>query len=244
MNAVPEHRSCLAIVPAFNEVASVGAVVEELLALGDVDVLVVDDGSGDGTAAAAVRAGARVISLPFNLGIGRAVQAGYMVARASGYTTAVQVDGDGQHPTPAVRAVLERLAAGESDIVIGSRFIQRGGFASTRARRAGIRVLARLVSTLARVRVSDPTSGLRATNARGIRLFSDVYPQDYPEVEAVIVAARAGLLIEETSVEMRERQGGRSSIGPLGSIYYMIKVSLAVLMEALRRPYDVKAGEP
>jgi hypothetical protein len=92
--------------------------------------------------------------------------------------------------------------------------------------------------------VTDPTSGLRATNARGIRLFSDVYPQDYPEVEAVLVAARAGLRIEETSVEMRERQGGRSSIGPLGSIYYMIKVSLAVLMEALRRPYDVKAGEP
>jgi glycosyltransferase involved in cell wall biosynthesis len=226
---------CLAIVPALNEEEVVGRVVSELRSLAGVDVIVINDGSIDRTAAVASQAGARVVSLPFNLGIGAAVQTGYLAALEGGYDLAVQVDGDGQHPAAAVPRLTAALTDRGADLVIGSRFLQQTDYRASRGRRVGISLFARLVSRLLRVDITDTTSGFRAAGPRAICLFAEAYPHDYPEVEAVVVAARAGLRVVEIPVDMRQRQAGRSSITPLRSAYYMIKVLLAVLMEMSRK---------
>ena len=225
--------------PAFNERTAIASVIADLRSLGWVDIVVIDDGSGDGTAAEAVRAGARVITLPFNLGIGTAVQTGYLVAQDARYDVAIQVDGDGQHPPSEIATLVAALQDGETDLVIGSRFLTPGAFRSTRGRRVGISVLARLVSVAVRHRVTDTTSGFRAAGPRAISLFAAAYPHDYPEVESVVVAHRAGLHIREVPVQMQERQSGRSSITPIRSGYYMIKVIMAVAMVMLRRPVQL-----
>jgi glycosyltransferase involved in cell wall biosynthesis len=222
-------------VPAFNERAAIASVVADLRALSWVDIVVIDDGSGDGTAAEAVRAGARVITLPFNLGIGTAVQTGYLIAQDAGYEVAIQVDGDGQHPPSEIPALVAALRDGEADLVIGSRFLVPGAFRSTRGRRLGIVVLARLVSLAVRHPLTDTTSGFRAAGPRAISLFAAAYPHDYPEVESVVVAHRAGLRIREIPIQMHERRAGRSSITPIRSGYYMIKVIMAIGMVLLRR---------
>ena len=227
---------CLAIVPAFNERDAIGAVVADLQSSAHVDVLVVDDGSGDGTAAAAVSAGARVVTLPFNLGIGAAVQTGYVAAQNGGYDVAIQVDGDGQHPAGEIPALIEALVASGADVVIGSRFLGSGAFRSTRARRAGIGLFARVVSAAVGVPLTDTTSGFRAAGPRAIALYAAAYPHDYPEVEALVIGHRAGLRIIEAPVAMRERQGGQTSITPIRSAYYMVKVLLAIAMQLMRRP--------
>jgi glycosyltransferase involved in cell wall biosynthesis len=227
---------CLAIVPAFNERAAIASVIEELRALPWVDVVVIDDGSGDGTAAEAVRAGARVITLPFNLGIGTAVQTGYLIAQDAQYDVAIQVDGDGQHPPSEIATLVAALLESDADLVIGSRFLIPGTFRSTRGRRLGIGLLARIVSLAIRSPLTDTTSGFRAAGPRAISLFAAAYPHDYPEVESVVVAHRAGLRIREIPIQMHERRSGRSSITPIRSGYYMIKVVMAVGMVLLRRP--------
>jgi hypothetical protein len=234
MAAMPAQR-VLAIVPALNEGASVGGVVSELRGVG-IDVLVVDDGSTDDTATAARRAGARVVSLPFNLGIGGAVQTGYLAAVEGGYDAAVQVDGDGQHPASELAKLLPHLESGGVDLVIGSRFLSSTDYRPSAARRMGIGLFAWVVSRIVRVPMTDTTSGFRAAGPRAIRLFARSYPHDYPEVEAVLLASRAGLTVREVSVQMRERQGGISSITPLRAGYYMVKVLLGVTMQSLRRP--------
>lgn len=222
--------------PAFNERAAIASVIADLRALRWVDIVVIDDGSGDGTAAEAVRAGARVVTLPFNLGIGTAVQTGYLIAQDSGYDIAIQVDGDGQHPPSEIPTLVAALQDGNADLVIGSRFLAPGTFRSTRGRRLGIAVLARIVSLAVRQPLSDTTSGFRAAGPRAISLFAAAYPHDYPEVESVVVAHRAGLRIREIPIQMHERRAGRSSITPIRSAYYMIKVIMAVGMVLLRRP--------
>ena len=227
---------CLAIVPAFNERASIAGVIADLRASANIDVLVVDDGSGDGTAAAAVAAGARVVTLPFNLGIGAAVQTGYVLAQDGDYDIAIQVDGDGQHPATEIAVLIEALATSGADVVIGSRFLGTGEFRSTRARRAGIGVFAKVVSAAVGVPLTDTTSGFRAVGRRGIALYAAAYPHDYPEVEALVIGHRAGLRFAEAPVAMRERQGGTTSITPIRSAYYMVKVLLAIAMQLLRRP--------
>jgi glycosyltransferase involved in cell wall biosynthesis len=232
----------IAIVPAFQERESIARVVEDIRRLSSADVVVIDDGSGDGTAAAAVRAGARVITLPFNLGIGSAVQTGYMVALEGGYDIAIQVDGDGQHPAEEIDRLISALGESGADIVVGSRFLSAGAYKAPLGRRLGIAVFARIVSLITGVRMTDTTSGFRASGTRAISLFAAAYPHDYPEVEAVIIAHRAGLRLVEIPVQMRERQGGRSSITPLKSGYYMLKVILAITMVLLRRP--VKLDQP
>jgi glycosyltransferase involved in cell wall biosynthesis len=226
---------CVAIVPAFNEAASIAAVVHDLRTL-EIDVIAIDDGSTDATAEIARAAGARVVRLPFNLGIGGAVQTGYLAARDGGYDVAIQVDGDGQHPPGQIPALLAALTGSGLDLVIGSRFLSDDGYRSSAARRAGIGMFARIVSAIVRERVTDPTSGFRAAGRRAIGLFAEAYPHDYPEVEAIVIASRAGLRLGEAHVEMRERQGGRSSITPLRSAYYMVKVLLATLMQVMRQP--------
>jgi glycosyltransferase involved in cell wall biosynthesis len=228
----------LAVVPAYNEEASVARVVEDVNAHApDFDVLVVDDGSTDGTAAAARQAGAIVISHPFNLGIGGAVQSGYRYALAHGYGVAVQVDGDHQHDARHIPEMLVHLERDpELDLVTGSRFLEhcQDAYRSSGPRRLGIRLFAALLTRLTGRRVTDPTSGFRITGRRGIELFARHYPADYPEVEAVLIADAHDLGCAEIPVTMRPRAEGLSSITMSRSALYMAKVLLAVLMGALR----------
>jgi len=226
----------LAIVPAFNEEANVGRVIDELRAFDPgMEVVVVDDGSLDGTVSVAARHGAHVVRLPFNLGIGGAVQTGYQYAFEQDFDLAVQVDGDGQHDPAELPRILEPLLAGEADMVVGSRFSGEGAFRSTAVRRVGIHLFARIVSAVVGQRVTDTTSGFRAVNRRGIALFAADYPHDYPEVEATVMCHRHRLRLREVPVTMRERGGGRSSITGPRSVYYMTKVLLAIFVGLFRR---------
>jgi glycosyltransferase involved in cell wall biosynthesis len=227
----------VAIVPAYREEAAVGGVVAEIKGYDpSIDVVVVDDGSPDGTAAAASRAGAAVVRLPFNLGIGAAVQTGFRYALERGYDTAVRLDGDGQHDPAELTKLLDVLAQGSADVVTGSRFIAgESGYRPPLARRLGITWFARLVSMLTRQRVTDTTSGFQALNRSGIALFARDYPSDYPEVEATLLVLRTKLRLVEVPVTMREREHGSSSITFLRSIYYVFKVTLALLVAMARR---------
>ena len=226
----------LAIVPAFNEEESVGRVIDEIRALDPgFDVVVVDDGSADRTAGVAGGRGAYVIRLPFNLGIGGAVQTGYRFAFERGYDIAVQVDGDGQHDPAQLPLILGPVLGDDADLVVGSRFAGEGAYRSTVARRIGIRIFAGVVPAVVRQRVTDTTSGFRAVNRKGIALFAADYPHDYPEVEATVMCVKHRLRLQEVPVAMRERSGGRSSITALRSIYYMTKVLLAIFVGMFRR---------
>jgi glycosyltransferase involved in cell wall biosynthesis len=226
----------LAILPALNEEANVGRVIEEIRAYDpDFEIVVVDDGSKDRTSEVAAEHGAIVLRLPFNLGIGGAVQTGYQYALENGFQLAVQIDGDGQHDPSQLDRLLAPLLAGEADVVVGSRFAEGGKYAAGRSRRLGIRLFAALVSALCRQHVTDTTSGFRAVNRKGIVLFAADYPHDYPEVEAIVMAVRQRLRLREVAVSMRLRDSGRSSITPLRSAYYVIKVTLAVLIGLGRR---------
>src|SRR5205807_1248320 len=193
------------------------------------------DGSRDRTAAAAATKGANVLKLPFNLGIGGAVQTGFRFAFENGFQLAVRIDGDGQHDPSELPALLQPLLAGEADIVVGSRFARGGGYRSSRPRRLGIGILAWAVSALVRQRVTDPTSGFQALNRHAIALFAADYPHDYPEVEATVMVFKHRLRLQEVPVQMRERAAGRSSIGAAASIYYMVKVLLAIVVAMFRR---------
>jgi glycosyltransferase involved in cell wall biosynthesis len=228
----------VAIVPALNEEHAIARVIDELRAFDPgFDVVVVDDGSGDGTARVARAKGARVLRLPFNLGIGVAVQTGFRYAFEHDYDLAVRVDGDGQHDPAQLGAVLEPILLDEADIAVGSRFAAttEAGYRSSRSRRVGIRLLAWVVSRIVGRRVTDTTSGFQALNRRGIALFARDYPHDYPEVEATVMVFRHRLRMVEVPVQMRERAGGRSSITTLRSVYYMVKVLLAIFVGLFRR---------
>jgi glycosyltransferase involved in cell wall biosynthesis len=227
----------IAIVPALNEEHALPKVIDELRAFDPgLDIVVVDDGSVDRTAEVAAAKGARVLRLPFNLGIGGAVQTGFRYAFENGYDIAVRVDGDGQHDPSQLGLVLAPVLSGEADIAVGSRFAGAGdGYRSTRSRRLGIRLLARVVSRIVGQRVTDTTSGFQALNRHGIALFARDYPHDYPEVEATVMVFRHRLRLVEVPVTMRERGGGRSSITALRSIYYMVKVLLAIFVGMFRR---------
>jgi len=227
----------VAIVPALNEEATVPRVIDELRAFDPgLDIVVIDDGSRDGTVDAAEAKGARVLRLPFNLGIGGAVQTGFRFAFENDYDIAVRVDGDGQHDPSQLGLVLAPVLAGEADIAVGSRFAaSAGGYRSSRSRRVGIRVLAWTVSRIVGQRVTDTTSGFQALNRRAIALFAADYPHDYPEVEATVMVFRHRLRLTEVPVTMRERGGGRSSITALRSVYYMVKVLLAIFVGLFRR---------
>ena len=234
----------VALVPAFNEEANVGRVIDEIRASDpSLDVVVVDDGSYDRTAEVAHAHGATVVRLPFNLGIGGAVQTGFRFAFEHGYDLAVRIDGDGQHDPSQLDRILAPVVADEADIAVGSRFAgDRDGYRSSRSRRVGIRLLAWVVSRIVGRRVTDTTSGFQALNRRAIELFAHDYPHDYPEVEATIMVSRHRLRSVEVPVSMRERVGGRSSITALRSVYYMVKVLLAIFVGLFRRNVVPKEG--
>ncbi len=227
----------LVILPALNEGRSIAQTVRGIReGLPAADMLVVNDGSSDDTTAEARKAGALVLELPYNLGIGAAVQAGFQFARANDYDIVLRNDGDGQHAPQNNAVLLARLASEEADVVIGSRFIDvQGDYGTPLLRRLGSAILARLLSAIIGQRVTDPTSGCAAFNRDAIKLFAGAYPHDYPEPEAIVMLHRSGLRQVEAPVKMIPRQHGDSSITPLRSVYYMIKVILAILINLLRR---------
>jgi len=242
-------RKKVAIVPAFNEAKAIAATIAQIRRCApDFDVLVIDDGSSDATAERARAAGATVIRLPFNLGIGGAMQSGYVFALEQGYEVAVQVDADGQHDPRHIYELLAQLHADpELNMVTGSRFLERDGdgYRSSAARRVGIRLFARVVSLITGQRVTDPTSGFRMTDRRGIELFARDYPQDYPEIEAILLLHAHRLRSREIPVTMRPRVAGQSSISSSRSVYYMVKVLLAVFVGLFRaRPRFEETPDP
>jgi glycosyltransferase involved in cell wall biosynthesis len=221
----------LIIVPAFNEARNLPAVLAAVRAACPAyDICVVDDGSTDDTAAVAARAAATVLRHPVNLGIGGAVQAGYLWAREHSYDAAIQIDGDGQHDPAYIGGALRPIFEGRADVVIGSRFLAEGGFRSTFVRRAGIRYLTWFLRLRCGARTTDPTSGFRAAGRKAIELFATWYPSDYPEPEAIAFATRNHLRLLEVPVRMREREHGHSTINIGRSMYYLVKVSIALLL--------------
>jgi len=227
----------IVIVPAYNEEEALPGVLLALrIDAPDFDVVVVNDGSADGTSAAARAVpGVRVIDLPENIGIGGAVQTGFLYARDRGYGLAVQVDGDGQHLPSEIPKISAPVLAGTADAAIGSRFLEKAGFKGSAFRRAGIRVFEAMNAVLLGQRITDSTSGFRAFNRRAIEVLSATYPDDYPEPEAIYILRRRGLRVVEVPVAMAGRAAGRSSIGFGHSLYYMVKVCLAIFVLLLRR---------
>lgn len=224
----------LIVIPAYNEADNILNTVSGVVEHG-YDYIVVNDGSRDTTLDVCRSNGLNVLDLPMNLGIGGAVQAGHKYAQRFGYDIDIQLDGDGQHDPAYLDALVHEVVSG-ADLVIGSRFLEKtDGFQSTFMRRVGITWLSAILKLCTGRHVGDPTSGFRACGRRAIDLFCATYPVDYPEPESIAVAIKSGLSVKEVSVEMRERQGGTSSIGGLSSVYYMIKVSLAILIASVSR---------
>jgi glycosyltransferase involved in cell wall biosynthesis len=235
--AKPTRLRRLAIVPALNEAGSIESVIREIRAEDlDFEVLVVDDGSSDATAALAEAAGAQVMRLPFNLGIGGAVQTGLQYAREHDFGIAVQIDADGQHDPSQLPQLLAPLVAEEADVVVGSRFLGERNYKAPLVRRIGIRVFAAIVSAVVGQPLTDTSSSFRAFGRRAIAYFARDYPHGFVEsVEATVIAARCGLRLKEVPVVMRQRVMGQSSLTLPLSIYYSIKVLVAVFVGIFRR---------
>jgi glycosyltransferase involved in cell wall biosynthesis len=234
------------VIPAYNESATIEGVIRAIDAHApELDILVVDDGSTDATADRARAAGASVVRAPFNLGIGGAVQTGFIYAHEHGYRFMVQVDADGQHDPREIRTLRAAMDTGASvDMVCGSRFLHPGGeYLAPISRRTGIHIFAFLLSRLVGQRVTDPTSGFRLYNRRAIGLFARDYPHDYPEVEAVLMLHHHRLRMQEVPVRMFARGGGASSITSGKSVYYMVKVLLAVFIGLARARPNVEPGD-
>ncbi len=233
----PKIPKTLIIVPAFQEEATIGAVIDSVRdGFPEGDIVVIDDGSSDETGKIATSRGAKVLTLAYNLGIGGAVQTGYKYARDNGYDIAVQVDGDGQHPAIQIREIVAPVVRGEADVVVGSRFLGTGDYRPSIPRGAGIAIFSRVVSFIIKERLTDTTSGFRAVGRRVIEYYCTNYPEDYPEVEVLVMLHKKGFRIMEVPVKMTGRKGGSSSITPMWSVYYMLKVLFAIFVDLLRRP--------
>lgn len=229
-----KEEKVLLIIPAYNEEENIERVVNEItIGSFGYDYVVINDGSSDSTGKLCEKKGYNIINLPVNLGIGGAVQTGYKYALKYGYDIAVQVDGDGQHDITHADRLIKPLTENEADVVIGSRFITGEGFQTSFLRRIGIRFLSNLIFFCTGNKIWDVTSGFRAVNKKFISIYAKDYPSDYPEPEAIITAVMHYGRIKEVPVSMREREKGKSSISFMRSIYYMIKVTLAILVKRL-----------
>lgn len=225
----------LIVIPAYNEEACILDTVETIKEQAkEFDYIVINDCSTDRTALLCKEHEIPVINLPYNLGIGGAVQTGYKYACQKGYDVVVQLDADGQHNPAYLDGMFKKMQEDNCDMVIGSRFIEKEGFQSTGMRRIGIRYLSFLIRVLMRKNITDPTSGLRMINKDLIAMFGNSYPTDYPEPESIISVLKRNKKIEEIPVIMHERKGGVSSINMRKSVYYMIKVSIMMVMERIR----------
>lgn len=230
----------LIIIPAYNESENIENTVKDIQEKApDFDYVIINDCSGDNTREICEANGFNIVNLPVNLGIGGAVQTGYKYACKYGYDIAVQVDGDGQHDPAFLNEMAETLIKEDADMLIGSRFLEKEGFQSSKIRRVGISYFTWLIKLLTGKKITDPTSGLRMINRKLIEIFAESYPRDYPEPESVVHVIRLKKKVVEIPVVMRERQGGSSSIRFFSSIYYMIKVTIAILTEKMRR-YDIR----
>lgn len=224
----------LVIVPAYNEQENISKTIDDLCqCTGTIDYAVVNDCSTDATKQILQKHNANYLDLPVNLGIGGGVQTGYRYALEHDYDIAIQFDGDGQHDARYINDLIAPLESGQADIVIGSRFITKEGFQSSAMRRLGINFLSGLIKLLCGIQVRDVTSGMRAVNKKMIKEFAENYAQDYPEPEAILASGLKGARITEVPVIMHERQGGQSSIHSFKSAYYMLKVSIALVLERL-----------
>lgn len=224
----------LIIIPAFNEASNIEKTVAAIKKdAPDFDYIIINDCSTDDTLEICHKNHFNVVSLPINLGIGGAVQTGYRYAKEHGYDLAVQVDGDGQHNPSFLSKMSDELVDNNVNMVIGSRFLEKEGFQSSFMRRVGIRYFTGLIQLLTGEKITDATSGLRMIDRTIIDLFVRDYPDDYPEPETVVLLLNKGYLVKEIPVVMNERQGGVSSISAMKSVYYMVKVTLAILFVKL-----------
>lgn len=226
----------LVIIPAYNEEGGIVKTVTDVVENAkDFDYVVINDCSKDNTLKICREHNFNVVNLPVNMGIGGGVQTGYMYAYRNGYDIAVQFDGDGQHNASYLTEMSEKLVKEQLDMVIGSRYIEKEGFQSSGMRRLGIRYFTGLIKLLTGKKITDPTSGMRMINRKIVKQFSEEYPKDYPEPESVVTILKEGAKVEEIPVKMNAREEGVSSISPSKSIYYMVKVSIAVLIAAIRK---------
>lgn len=226
----------LVIIPAYNEQECIKGVVDNLTGnYPQYDYVVVNDGSKDNTLKILEENKFSYINLPGNLGIGGAMQSGYLYGHENGYDITVQLDGDGQHDPAYIADIIQPIIDGEADMVIGSRYLTGEGFQSTGLRRLGIKIISTTIKLLCGKKVYDVTSGFRACNRKMTALFSENYAEDYPEPEAIIATVKQGGEIKEVPVLMKERQGGVSSISGWKAVNYMVKVELALLINALRK---------
>ncbi|MGD1275864.1 MAG: glycosyltransferase family 2 protein [Tepidisphaeraceae bacterium] len=233
----PAKLKCLIIIPAFNESKSVGRLVRRVnRLLPDYDVLVIDDGSTDDTVRN-VPPNTRVVSLPFNLGIGGAMQTGYRYAALHRYDVAVQVDADGQHRPSGVRQLIRTLQSTGADLVVGSRFLATSRFRTSMPRMMGIRLLSAWIRLLSGLQITDCTSGFRAVNRRVIRAYAHWYPEDYPEPEVVLLLHRSKFKVVEVPALMRRRMYGKSSISLAAGLFYVLKVGVCLLLDMVRQPW-------
>jgi glycosyltransferase involved in cell wall biosynthesis len=236
----------LVVIPAWNEAQALPGVLAEVArVLLDVDVLVVNDGSTDATSAVARASGATVLDLPINLGVGGAMRAGFRFAVARGYGTVVQLDGDGQHDPHEVRALVGALRAERADVMIGARFAGAGSYRASGPRRLAMKLLSSVLSRVAHTRLTDTTSGFKASGPAAVALFAKEYPAEYlgDTVESLVIAARSGLVIRQHPVEMRVRAGGAPSHGPVKAAVFLGR-AFAALALALTRPGHRSAGHP
>ncbi len=240
---IHDSTRVLVIMPAWNEAESVGNTVREVLGVGrPYDVLVVNDGSTDATADVAKDAGATVLTLPFNLGVGGAMRAGFKYARRLGYTRVIQVDADGQHDPRNIDEVLAGLE--HADISIGARFADRGDYEVRGPRKWAMQFLAKVISSLAKTRLTDVTSGFRAANDRAISQYLDHYPAEYlgDTIDSLVVAVRSGCTVTQIPVAMRPRQGGTPSHNPLKAAIYLGRSIFALLLALTRKPSRLPAA--
>jgi glycosyltransferase involved in cell wall biosynthesis len=236
----PRKSDTVILIPAFNEEQSIASLLVEIRRYyPDLDIVVINDGSADRTAVVAQDNGAEVLDLPCNLGVGGAVQAGFRYAYECGYLYAIRCDGDGQHPPSEMSHLIEGMKTNQVDMILGSRFLGEGSYISTWVRYCGINALALFLSIICKRRVTDPTSGFQMLNRSLLYFFSNVYPMDYPEPEALALMRREGYDFREVPTVFRERTAGKSTIGKWGTLYYVVKVFLALLVDRAR-PVDTR----